>query len=37
MPFLAPCQVKTEGENEWRTSFVFITATYMLKNQNGFI
>lgn len=30
--FLAQCHMKTEGENQWRTSFIFITATYMSEN-----
>ncbi len=35
--FLAPGQVKTKGENEWRTPFVFIADTCMPTNQNEYI
>ncbi|EEM03422.1 hypothetical protein bmyco0003_42270 [Bacillus pseudomycoides] len=37
MTFLAPCQVKTKGENKWISSFVFMAGTDMLENQDGYI
>lgn len=37
MPFLAPCQAKTKEKNEWKLPVVFIAATYILENLNGYI
>ncbi|EEM03492.1 hypothetical protein bmyco0003_41980 [Bacillus pseudomycoides] len=39
MPFPAPYQVKTKRENKTSSNHLlfFVAATYMSKNQNGYI